>query len=143
MYVKNILQSKGHDIITVLPSNSLLEVTKTLRENKIGAVLVCESEKRMCGILSERDIIIALAKHGTDVLTGKVGDFMTEGVYTCAPDDDMKTVMEQMTKRRIRHLPVLDEGNVVGVISIGDVVKHRMAETKAESEAMMTYITSG
>ena len=143
MYVKNVLQYKGHQIISVAPDNSLLEVAKTLRENKIGAVLVCEGEGRMCGVLSERDIIIAIAKHGGGILTGKVSDFMTEGVYTCSLEDDMKKVMAQMTDKRIRHLPVVDEGKVVGVISIGDVVKQRMAETEAESEAMMTYITTG
>ncbi len=142
MYVRNVLQYKGHQIISVSPDNSLMEVARTLRENKIGAVLVCEGEGRMCGVLSERDIIIAIAKHGGDILKGKVCDFMTEGVYTCSLDDDMKKVMEQMTSKRIRHLPVVDDGNVVGVISIGDAVKQRMAETEAESEAMMTYITS-
>jgi len=142
MYVRNVLQNKGHEIISVIPSNSLQEVAKTLRENKIGAVLVCEGEGRMCGVLSERDIIIAIAKHGGEILSGKVSDFMTEGVYTCSLDDDMKSVMEQMTRRRIRHLPVVEEGKVVGLISIGDVVKHRMAETEAEQEALMTYIAT-
>ena len=142
MYVKNVLQLKGHEIISVSPDNSLLEVAKTLRENKIGAVLVCEDAGRMCGVLSERDIIIAIAKHGSNILSGKVSDFMTEGVYTCSPDDDMKKVMEQMTRRRVRHLPVVDEGNVVGMISIGDVVKQRMAETEAEAEALKSYITT-
>ncbi|MCK5423838.1 MAG: CBS domain-containing protein [Emcibacter sp.] len=142
MYVKNVLQYKGHQIISVSPDNSLMEVARTLRENKIGAVLVCEDGGSMCGVLSERDIIIAIAKHGSDILKGKVCDFMTEGVYTCSLDDDMKKVMEQMTTKRIRHLPVVEEGSIVGVISIGDVVKQRMAETEAESEALMTYITS-
>lgn len=142
MYVRNVLQYKGRQIISVAPDNSLMEVTKTLRENKIGAVLVCEGEGRMCGVLSERDIIIAIAKHGGGILKGKVCDYMTEGVYTCSPDDDMKKVMEQMTNKRVRHLPVVEEGNVVGLISIGDAVKQRIAETEAETEAMMTYITS-
>jgi len=143
MYVKNVLQYKGHDIISASPDNSLLEVAKTLRENKIGAVLVCKTAGQMCGVLSERDIIIAVAKHGGDILSGKVSDFMTEGVYTCSPDDDMKQVMERMTQKRIRHLPVVEDGNVIGLISIGDVVKHRMAETEAESEALKSYITTG
>ncbi|MBL4800535.1 MAG: CBS domain-containing protein [Emcibacter sp.] len=142
MHVKNVLQYKGYQIISVSPDKSLLEVAKTLRENKIGAVLVCEGEGRMCGVISERDIIIAIAKHGSTILEGKVSDFMTEGVYTCSLEDEMKVVMEQMTNKRVRHLPVVDEGKVVGIISIGDVVKQRMAETEAESEAMMTYITS-
>ena len=140
MYVRNVLQHKGHDIISVAPDNSLQEVAKTLRENKIGAVLVCEKAGRMCGVLSERDIIIAIAKHGGVILEGKVAEFMTEGVYTCSLDDEIKTVMEQMTRRRVRHLPVVEDGNVVGMISIGDVVKQRMAETEAESEALKTYI---
>ena len=142
MYVRNVLQHKGHDIISVAPDNSLQEVAKTLRENKIGAVLVCEKAGRMCGVLSERDIIIAIAKHGGVILEGKVAEFMTEGVYTCSLDDKIKTVMEQMTRRRVRHLPVVEDGNVVGMISIGDVVKQRMAETEAESEALKTYITT-
>ena len=143
MYVSNILQNKGSSIISVLPGNNLWEVAKTLRENKIGAVLVIDDTKRMCGVISERDIVIAVAKHGGDVLEGKVSDYMTEGVYTCALDDDIKKVMEQMTQRRVRHLPVVDGGNVVGVISIGDVVKYRLAETEAESEALISYITTG
>lgn len=142
MYVKNVLQYKGHQIISVSPENSLMEVAKTLRENKIGAVLVCEGEGSMCGVLSERDIIIAIAKHGGTILSAKVCDFMTEGVYTCSLDDDMKSVMEKMTTRRVRHLPVVEEGKVVGVISIGDVVKRRIEESEAESEAMITYITT-
>ncbi len=142
MYVRNILQHKGHDIISVSPQNTLQEAAKTLRENKIGAVLVIADDKRMCGVISERDIIIAIAKHGANVLEGKVSDYMTEGVYTCSLDDEIKTVMEQMTWRRVRHLPVLDDGNIVGVVSIGDVVKHRIAETEAESEALITYITT-
>lgn len=142
MYVRNVLQYKGHQIISVSPDNSLMEVAKTLRENKIGAVLVCEEEGHMCGVLSERDIIIAIAKHGGSILKGKVCDFMTEGVYTCSPDDDMKKLMEVMTSKRVRHLPVVEDGNVIGVISIGDVVKRRIAESEAESEALITYITS-
>jgi len=142
MYVRNILQQKGRDIISVLPSYNLQEVAKTLRENKIGAVLVIDENKCMCGVISERDIVIAIAKHGGSVLQGKVSEYMTEGVYTCTLEDEIKQVMEQMTWRRVRHLPVVENGNVVGVVSIGDVVKQRMAETEAESEALITYITS-
>lgn len=142
MYVRNILQHKGHDIISISPENTLQEVAKILRENKIGAVIVREEAGRMCGLISERDIIIAIAKHGGNILDGIVSDYMTEGVYTCSLDDDMKMVMEQMTRRRIRHLPVVEEGNVVGMISIGDVVKQRMAESEAESEALKSYITT-
>lgn len=142
MYVRNVLQRKGHEVISVSPDNSLLETARVLRENKIGAVLACEQEGRMCGVISERDLVIAIAKHGETILDSKVADFMTQGVYTCSPDDDMKTVMEKMTTRRVRHLPVVDDEKVVGIISIGDVVKQRMAETEAEAEALKSYITT-
>lgn len=143
MYVKNVLQRKGNEVISVTPEMSLQDTAKVLRENKIGAVLVCRENNSMCGVLSERDIVIAVAKQGGKVLDNKVSEFMTEGVYTCSPEDDMKAVMEQMTTRRIRHLPVVEEGNVVGMISIGDAVKQRMAETEAEAEALKAYITTG
>ena len=142
MYVKNILQHKGDNVISVTPDQSLEETAKVLRENKIGAVLCCEAGQSMCGVISERDIIIAIAKHGPSVLRKVTSDYMTKGVYTCAPDDNMKEVMEKMTNRRVRHLPVVEDDRVVGVISIGDVVKERLKETEAETEALMTYIAS-
>jgi len=142
LYVRNVLERKGHEVISVSPENSLQETARVLRENKIGAVLACEEGGRMCGVISERDLVIAIAKHGASVLESKVADFMTQGVYTCHFNDDMKTVMEQMTTRRVRHLPVVDDEKIVGIISIGDVVKQRMAETEAEAEALMSYITT-
>lgn len=142
MYVRDILQQKGHEIISIAPDNTMLDTAKVLRENKIGAVLVCQPGGRMCGIISERDIVIALAKHGATILDNPASEFMTEGVYTCSRDDEIKTVMEQMTRRRVRHLPVVEDEKVIGVISIGDVVKGRIAETEAEREALMTYITT-
>lgn len=141
--VKNVLQRKGNDVISVAPEVTMLDTAKVLRENKIGAVLVCEKEGRMCGVLSERDIVIAIAKQGAGILTKPVSEFMTEGVYTCTQKDDMKSLMETMTTRRIRHLPVVEADKVVGMVSIGDVVRERMAETEAESEALKAYITTG
>ncbi|WP_210414048.1 CBS domain-containing protein [Luteithermobacter gelatinilyticus] len=142
MIVRNILQRKGSEVISVAPDISLHEMAKVLRENKIGAVLVLESDKRLVGVISERDLVIAVAKHGGAVLESPVRDFMTEGVYTCSPDDDIKAVLEKMTARRIRHLPVVEDSNIVGIISIGDAVKHRIAETEAEAEALKAYITT-
>ncbi|MBT5186629.1 MAG: CBS domain-containing protein [Kordiimonadaceae bacterium] len=143
MYVKNILLRKGNEVISISPESTMLETAKVLRENKIGAVLACDTGGKMCGVISERDLVIAIAKCGGEVLEKKVGDFMTTGVYTCKAEDSIKKVMEVMTSRRIRHLPVVDdEGNITGMISIGDVVKERMSETEAEAEALKAYIAT-
>jgi CBS domain-containing protein len=143
LYVKNILARKGHDVISISPESTMLETAKVLRENKIGAILACDEAGKMCGVISERDIVIAIAKSGGAVLDKKVGDFMTTGVYTCKVEDSIKQVMEVMTSRRIRHLPVVgDGGDIVGMISIGDVVKERMSETEAEAEALKAYIAT-
>ncbi|MEZ5758727.1 MAG: CBS domain-containing protein [Emcibacteraceae bacterium] len=143
MYVKNILNRKGHDVISIEPTSTMLETAKVLRENKIGAILVCDKEGKMCGVISERDIVIAIARSGAPILDKAVGDFMTTGVYTCKAEDTIKQVMEVMTARRIRHLPVVGAGGtIVGMISIGDVVKERMSETEAEAEALKAYIAT-
>ncbi|WP_417320220.1 CBS domain-containing protein [Emcibacter sp.] len=143
MQVSNILQRKGNEVISVSPRETLHETAKILRENKIGAVIVKEASGKMVGVISERDLVIAIAKHGGDILGSRVSEFMTEGVYTCSLEDDVKTVMEKMTSRRIRHLPVVDGDNIVGIISIGDAVKQRLAETEAEAEALKAYIATG
>ncbi|MCB2092085.1 MAG: CBS domain-containing protein [Alphaproteobacteria bacterium] len=143
MYVKNILNRKGHDVISIEPTSTMLETAKVLRENKIGAILVCDKDGKMCGVISERDIVIAIARSGAPILDKAVGDFMTTGVYTCKAEDTIKQVMEVMTSRRIRHLPVVGAGGtIVGMISIGDVVKERMSETEAEAEALKAYIAT-
>lgn len=143
MYVENILKRKGHDVISISPDCTMLETAKVLRENKIGAILVCEEGGKMCGVISERDIVIAIARSGGEILDRKVCDYMTTGVYTCKPADSIKNVMEIMSGRRIRHLPVVgEEGKIVGMVSIGDVVKERINETEAEAEALKAYIAT-
>jgi len=143
VYVKNILLRKGHEVISISPDCTMLETAKVLRENKIGAIIACETGGKMCGVISERDIVIAIAKIGAEILDKPVGEFMTTGVYTCKAEDSIKKVMEVMTSRRIRHLPVVgDDGGIVGMISIGDVVKERMSETEAEAEALRAYIAT-
>lgn len=143
MYVKNILSRKGNDVVRISPDNTLLETARVLRENKIGAILACDSDGKMCGVISERDIVIAIARSGAAVLENKVSTCMTTGVYTCKPNDTIKQVMEVMTSRRIRHLPVVDDDStIVGMISIGDVVKERINETEAEAEALKAYIAT-
>ena len=143
MYVKNILARKGSDVVSISPNSTMLELSKVLRENKIGAILACETDGKMCGVVSERDIVIAIARSGAGILDKPVGDYMTTGVYTCTAEDTIKHVMEVMTSRRIRHLPVVGEdGSIAGMISIGDVVKERMSETEAEAEALKAYIAT-
>ena len=143
MYVKNILSRKGNDVVSISPNCTLLETARVLRENKIGAILACETDGKMCGVISERDIVIAIARSGGSVLDNKVSSVMTTGVYTCKAEDTIKQVMEVMTSRRIRHLPVVDdEGSILGMISIGDVVKERISETEAEAEALKAYIAT-
>jgi CBS domain-containing protein len=122
LLVKNILDRKGRDIISVKPDLTLEKAAKVLRENKIGVVVVSDKKGKMCGVLSERDIINAVGKKGADVLSCLASQYMTEGVYTCKVNDTIKDVMVTMTERRIRHLPVVESGNIEGMISIGDVV---------------------
>lgn len=143
MYVKNILARKGSEVVRISPENTLIETARVLRENKIGAILACDSDGKMCGVISERDIVIAIARSGAAVLENKVATCMTTGVYTCRAEDTIKQVMEVMTSRRIRHLPVVgDDDSIVGMISIGDVVKERISETEAEAEALKAYIAT-
>ncbi len=143
MYVKNILSRKGNEVVSISPDSTLLETARVLRENKIGAILACDPDGKMCGVISERDIVIAIARSGAGVLENKVATCMTTGVYTCKAEDTIKQVMEVMTSRRIRHLPVVgDDGGIVGMISIGDVVKERIFETEAEAEALKAYIAT-
>lgn len=143
MYVKNILSRKGNDVVKVSPGNTLLETARVLRENKIGAVLACDDTGKMCGVISERDIVISVARSGAVALERKVDSCMTTGVYTCKENDTIKEVMEVMTSRRIRHLPVVgDDGSIIGMVTIGDVVKERIMETEAEAEALKAYIAT-
>ncbi|MDG1708262.1 MAG: CBS domain-containing protein [Emcibacteraceae bacterium] len=143
MYVKNILARKGNAVVRISPENTLLEAARVIRENKIGAMLCCDGDGKMCGVLSERDIVISIARSGASVLDNKVSSCMTTGVYTCKESDSIKQVMEVMTSRRIRHLPVVgDDDSIVGMITIGDVVKERISETEAEAEALKAYIAT-
>jgi CBS domain-containing protein len=143
MYVKNILARKGSDVVRISPEQTLLDAAKVIRENKIGAMLCCDKDGKMCGMLSERDIVISIARSGSGVLDNKISTCMTTGVYTCKEDDTIKQVMEVMTERRIRHLPVVGEGGaIVGMVTIGDVVKERIMETEAEAEALKAYIAT-
>lgn len=141
MTVNQILRQKGNQIISISEDQTVLEVSKLLGERRVGAVLVMNGDK-LAGILSERDIIRGLSIRGGQVLDDKIDTLMTRSVVTCAGTDSVNDLMEMMTERRIRHVPVQEDGKVIGVISIGDVVKERISQSENEAEALKQYIAS-
>lgn len=141
MTVSTILKSKGGGVISVNPDDSLAKVVETLASYKIGAVLVMEGNQ-VQGVLSERDIVRALAKHGAETLSIKAATVMTSNVISARPGDTVEHVMETMTRGRFRHLPILEDGHLVGIISIGDVVKRRIDDAEHEAQALRDYVTS-
>jgi CBS domain-containing protein len=139
MTVRAILDSKGHHVQTVEPDVKLSTAIKTLAERKIGALLAI-SKGRIEGILSERDIVRVLGERGAGVLDEPVSAVMTRKVVSCRQSDTVSAIMEMMTLGKFRHLPVVEDGRVVGLISIGDVVKWRVREYELEQEALREYI---
>ena len=139
MTVRSILNTKGHQIMSVTPDAKLAAAVKLLAEKKIGAVLVMD-QSRLEGILSERDIVRVLGERGAGVLEEAVSAVMTRKVVTCKETDTVAELMEMMTTGKFRHLPVVDNGRVVGLISIGDIVKWRVREYESEQEALREYI---
>jgi CBS domain-containing protein len=144
MNVKAILAAKklGGTIIDIEPTAELAAAARLLAVHRIGAVLIRGAGGRLAGILSERDIVRALAEHGPGALALPVGQVMTREVETCGEDDSVSAIMERMTQRRFRHMPVMRSAKLVGLISIGDVVKERVEQIERESEAMRDYIRS-
>lgn len=140
MTVKAILSRKGSDVLTIDPAATLAAAAKLLAERRIGAIVVTGLDARVAGILSERDIVRALAERGADVLNERVDRVMTRRVVTCTETETIASVMEQMTAGKFRHLPVTDQGRLVGIVSIGDVVKYRLHEIETESQALREYI---
>ncbi|MFN4355058.1 CBS domain-containing protein [Parvibaculum sp.] len=142
MNVATILKAKGSDVATVNPGITLSEAAMLLTERGIGAVVVME-DRRVLGIVSERDIVRAVARGGAEALKAPVRDVMTTRVITCSLNDSVDELMDSMTEGRFRHLPVIENGELAGIVSIGDVVKHRIAETVMETEALRLYIATG
>jgi CBS domain-containing protein len=140
MTVARILNDKGRDVATAQPHRTLMEAARVLAEKRIGALVVVDPHHAILGILSERDIVRALAAGGADVLGDAVSRHMTARVVTCTERDLIVEVMERMTNGRFRHMPVEENGRLAGIVSIGDIVKQRLAETAAESQQMMDYI---
>ena len=140
MNVAAILRQKGRAVTTAPPTATLLEIAAKLAAKRIGAIVVVGPQGEVAGIISERDIIRALAAHGPECLTSCVAEAMTKDVVTCQETDTLDELMAMMTARRFRHLPVQTDGALVGIISIGDVVKHHVAEVEMEATAMRDYI---
>jgi CBS domain-containing protein len=140
MTVSKILAIKGHDVATTLPHRTIGEVAGQLAERRIGALVVTDADGNIHGILSERDIVRAVGRGGAEALSDPVSRHMTHKVVTCTEHDLISEVMERMTDGRFRHVPVVEHGRLAGIVSIGDVVKHRLEETEAESRAMRDYI---
>jgi CBS domain-containing protein len=140
MTVKAILEAKGGSVITIDPTASLEEAAKILADRRIGALVVTGPEQRIVGIVSERDIVAMLAARGCHALDVPLTAVMTRKVTTCSPADTISTIMEQMTAGKFRHVPVVEQGRLTGIISIGDVVKHRLQEMEHEQNALRDYI---
>jgi CBS domain-containing protein len=140
MTVRAILSLKGRDVVTIKPTASLVTAAKVLAERRIGALVVTDTAERVADILSERDIVRALAERGPDALHESLDQAMTRRVVTCTEAMTISEVMERMTIGKFRHLPVVKLGRLVGIVSIGDVVKYRLATMQHESESMRDYI---
>lgn len=143
MLINTILNDKGNKVETIPDTTTLLDAAKFLDQKRIGAIVAVDGTGELCGVLSERDIVRRFARNGEKTVTMTVAQAMTRGVITAAPTEDVDTCLGRMTDRRIRHLPVVDNGKLIGIISIGDLVKYKIDSVLAEAEAMEAYIRSG
>jgi CBS domain-containing protein len=143
MFVSDILLQKGGLVFSVTPDTTVAEVVNQLSGRRIGSVLVLDDQSSVAGIVSERDLVRALATHGAKAMELEARQVMTRDVVTCHPDDSIDEVMHSMTSGRFRHLPVVHHGELLGLVSIGDVVKARLEETEHEAEALKAYIVAG
>ena len=143
MNVASILKLKGRAVSTARPDATLLDVAQKLGAKKIGAIVMVGDNGHVAGIISERDIIRVLAERGAEALAQNVSEVMTRNVISCQETSELDELMETMTKGRFRHLPVIEDGALVGIISIGDVVKYHVAEVEMEVSAMRSYLATG
>ena len=139
MHVSEILKHKGSDVITKGPGDTVLEIARLLSAKHIGAIVIRNDRGAVVGIISERDIIHAIAVNGERALEMPVRDVMTREVISCTSDDIITGVMKTMTIRRVRHVPVIEDGNLKGMVSIGDIVKNRLDETELEARVLRDY----
>jgi CBS domain-containing protein len=140
MSVSHILKHKGRDVITAAPGDSVKSVAEILAKNRIGAVIVSDTSGKILGIVSERDVVRCLAEAGAGALTLLASAIMTKNVKTCSENDSETELMAMMTENRIRHLPVVANGKLIGMVSIGDVVKFRIEAIERDAADMKAYI---
>ena len=142
MQVSAILAEKGHDVATAKPDAPMMTIIEDLADKNIGAIVITNAQNGVAGIISERDVVRALAQNGASVVDQPVSSFMTQSVVTCAEHESSHDLMAKMTSGRFRHLPVVSDTQLVGIISIGDIVKARIEEVQREAEALRDYIAS-
>ncbi|MFG1346736.1 CBS domain-containing protein [Xanthobacter autotrophicus DSM 431] len=142
MTVSVILAHKGKDIVTIQPEGTLGAAVASLAEHRIGAIVVVDSHMAVEGIISERDVVRLIGERGVEALAAPLASVMTRSVVTCTPDETIPVIMERMTRGRFRHVPVVSGDKLVGIISIGDVVKFRVEEMERESAQLRDYIMS-
>lgn len=140
MTVREILSRKGSDVVTADPNATLSDAVQLLAARRIGAVVITGADRRIVGILSERDIVRTLAEKGAQALEQPIAEVMTRKVITCGVGDTVPEIMERMTVGKFRHVPVVEQGRLTGIISIGDVVKSRVHQMEQESAALQEYI---
>ena len=143
MLVAQIIKDKGDLVFTISPRETVAAAAALLHERRVGALVVVEGEDKVAGIISERDLVRMVAQAGADGLGQPVSAWMTGEVIFAAPTETVNSLLERMTDRRVRHLPVLRDGRLCGLISIGDLVKFKIAETEAEAEGLKSYIAAG
>lgn len=137
MSISDVLHHKGHQVVTVRDTDSVQTAVGKLAEHRIGAVVVEDQWMRHAGIFSERDLTNAIARHGVETLNYPVSKIMSSPVVTCRPTDRVETAMAAMTLAKIRHLPVIENGHLIGIVSIGDLVKHRLDEKALEANVLL------
>lgn len=142
MLIALVLRDKGADVHTLPASATLQQAAEELLTRRVGALVVVDAEGALIGVFSERDLVREVARRGTVALSTEIGVSMTRNVITAHPNETIDDCLSRMTDRRIRHLPVIDEQGLAGIVSIGDLVKHRIAAAEAESAAMQAYITA-
>jgi CBS domain-containing protein len=141
MRITDVLRRKGDRVITIAPDASVRDLLSALDRHRVGALVVSNGEGAVDGIVSERDVVRSLHRDGPAVLDGPVSSIMTQVVHTCVPEDSLEDLMVTMTDKRVRHIPVLVDGQLRGIVSIGDVVKHRIEELQSERDQLTAYIT--
>ncbi|WP_372668564.1 CBS domain-containing protein [Amycolatopsis kentuckyensis] len=143
MRIADLLRKKGSAVATVTPETTVTALLAGLAENNVGAMVVVAPDGSIAGIVSERDVVRRLNEHGPGLLDGPVSSIMTKLVASCTPDDSVDQLSVLMTERRIRHVPVLADGRLAGIVSIGDVVKNRMEQLEKSQEQLEAYISQG